>query len=273
MQDTYNNIKTLPVVMTIAGSDSGGGAGIQADLKTIATIGGYGTSVITVITAQNTLKVSGIYPIPTNFIRKQFNAIITDFNVSAIKTGMLTDIETIKCVATLIKKSGIKNYVLDPVMVATSGSKLVTEDIVDAIKKKLIPLAKIITPNIPEAEVLLNKKLKTINDMEVFAFELLKLGSEAVLLKGGHLKEDTIIDVFVAKNFQPHKIYKKEKIITKNTHGTGCNLSSALATYLTQNYGWEKTIELAEKYIHNSIYISSNYKIGNGNGPLLQWMP
>ncbi len=266
----HNNMKTLPVIMTIAGSDSGAGAGIQADLKTIAAIGGYGTSVITALTAQNTLKVSGIFPIPTNFIKKQFNAIVSDFNVAAIKTGMLANKETIECVATLIKKSGIKNYVLDPVMVATSGSKLVTENVVDIIKKKLIPLAKVITPNIPEAEILLNRKLHSIDDMRQFAFDLLKLGSESVFLKGGHLEEDTIIDIFVSNSFNSYIVYEKRKIETQNTHGTGCNLSTALAVYLTQDYDWKKTIELVEDYIHNCIDLSSRYKIGKGNGPLLQ---
>lgn len=271
MQNIDNNIKKLPVVMTIAGSDSGAGAGIQADLKTITTIGGYGTTVITAITAQNTIKVSGIYPIPTNFIRKQFNSIIADFSVATIKTGMLTNTETIKCVAGLIKKSGIKNYVLDPVMIATSGSKLVTEDIVETIKKYLIPLARVITPNIPEAEVLLGKKLRSINDMGKFAVELLRFGSEAVLLKGGHLEENTIIDVFAAKSFSSFVVFEKEKIKTQNTHGTGCNLASALATYLAQDYKLEKAIKLSIKYIHNSIDISRKFKIGNGNGPLLQY--
>ena len=260
--------KYTPIIMTLAGSDSGAGAGIQADIKTISALGGYGTNVITALTAQNTLKVDAIFPVPIEFIKKQFYSITADFNVNAIKTGMLIDANTINCVAELIKESNIKNYVLDPVMVATSGDKLVIDNTIDTIITKLIPLAKVITPNIPEAELLLNKKINSMEEMEFAAIELLKLGSNSVLLKGGHLQESKIIDVFVSKELDAPIIFHKNKIKTINTHGTGCTMSAAIATLLTQKYDWHTTINLVEEYMNKVIMGSSSLSIGKGNGPL-----
>jgi hydroxymethylpyrimidine/phosphomethylpyrimidine kinase len=266
----------MPITMTIAGSDSGAGAGIQADLKTISALKGYGVSVITALTAQNTLGVDGIFPIPIDFIEKQFRSIINDFDVSAIKTGMLQDNSVINCIANLIKQSKIKNYVLDPVMVATSGDKLITDNTIDALTNKLFPLATIITPNILEAELLLNKKINSIENMKQCSVELLELGCEAVLLKGGHFNSvddeidcsAKIFDVFVSKEFSTPVIYNKPKIITKNLHGTGCTLSAALATFLSQGYSIYDAFIQSEQYISKAIEAAKSLKIGNGNGPL-----
>ena len=260
--------KNIPIIMTIGGSDCSAGAGIQADIKTITAIGGYATSVITALTAQNTKEVNAIYPVPENFIEKQFYSIASDFKINGIKTGMLYNNDTINCVAKLIKKSNIKNYVLDTVIVASSGKKLVTENTIDDIITKLFPLAKVITPNIPEAEMLLNKKLNSMKEMEIFAYELLKLGPESVLLKGGHLKTKKIIDVFVSKKLDNPIIFSKNKIKTTNTHGTGCTLSAALVTLMSQNYDYHKTIDLLEDYMNKIIKGSINSFICKDNGPL-----
>jgi len=231
-----------PVVMTIAGSDSGAGAGIQADLKTISALDGYGTTVITALTAQNTMGVDGIFAVPIDFIEKQFLSITTDFDVNAVKTGMLHNNEVVNCVANLFISSKIDYLVVDPVMIATSGDKLITEETIDCLIKKLFPLATIITPNLKEAELILNIKINSIDEMINASKYLLEFGSEAVLLKGGHFNETNdntkkIYDIFYSKKNVSPLVYTKPKINTKNLHGTGCTLSAALATFLSKEIG------------------------------------
>ena len=271
--------KILPTVMTIAGSDSGAGAGIQADLKTISALGSslgiYGTTVITAITAQNTCGVSGIHSVPTVMIEQQFEAIVSDFKIQAIKTGMLQSVEIIDTVANCISESSIKNFVLDPVMVATSGDKLVFENTVQALTSKLFPLAKIITPNIPEAALLLNRGINTLEEMQQAAKDLLDFKSFAVLLKGGHLQLENsdqnnqkIFDILVTVEQTEPIIFENPRIITNNVHGTGCTLSAAIATFLAKEQNLETAIKNSENYIHKAILAGKKLKVGNGNGPL-----
>ena len=273
--DKINTSKIdIPIIMTIAGSDSGAGAGIQADLKTISALEGYGTTVITAITAQNTCGVSGIHPIPLSMIDQQFFALTSDFNVKAIKTGMLQGVDVIATVAKCISESKIKNFVLDPVMIATSGDKLVFEDTVLALISKLFPLAKIITPNLYEAEILLNRKINTLDEMQKAAFDLLKFNSFAVLLKGGHLQfdatvgEQKIFDILVTAEKTSPIIFENDRIKTNNTHGTGCSLSAAIATFLAKEQNLETAIKNSEDYIHKAILAGAELKLGKGNGPL-----
>jgi hydroxymethylpyrimidine/phosphomethylpyrimidine kinase len=263
-----------PIIMTIAGSDSGAGAGIQADLKTISATGGYGTSVITAITAQNTCGVSGIHSLPLEIIEKQFNAIISDFEVKSLKTGMLQNTEVINLIAELIKKNHLQNFVLDPVMVATSGDKLILEDTIQILTKNLFPLAKIITPNLDEAEIILNLKIKSIDEMKKAAMKLLDFGSEAVLLKGGHLNlEDAnlnkkVYDILAISGQNSPILLTSDRIETKNTHGTGCTLSAAIATFLGLENDIENAVFHAKHYINYAILAGKNLKLGKGNGPL-----
>ena len=267
-------ITNIPTVMTIAGSDSGAGAGIQADLKTISALGAYGTSVITAITAQNTCGVMGIHSIPLEMIEQQFLALTSDFNVASIKTGMLQGIDVIDMVSKCIVASKVENFVLDPVMIATSGDKLVFEDTVQALISKLFPLAKVITPNICEAEILLGRKITNFEEMKKAAFDLLSFNSHSVLLKGGHLQFDSaeknqkIFDILVVREQTFPIIFENERISTNNIHGTGCSLSAAIATFLAKGQNLATAIKNSEDYIHKAIIAGAGLKLGKGNGPL-----
>lgn len=265
--------KNINTIMSIAGSDSGGGAGIQADLKTIAALGGYGTTVITALTAQNTLGVDGVLPVSPDFIESQFNAIAADFDVRAVKTGMLPNRDVVCCVAELLKRSNINHFVLDPVMVSTSGAALSTEGVLSALLFSLIPQATILTPNIYEAEALLGRSISTLEGATEAAIDLLSYGSEAVIIKGGHLElgnPGEIIDVFISKgrgNGKPVH-YIKPKIITENLHGTGCTLSAALATLLAAGLSPLEAFYEAQVYISGAIAAGANLQLGKGHGPL-----
>lgn len=260
--------KKYTTVLTIAGSDPSGGAGIQADLKTFATLGCYGMSVITALTAQNTQGVTGVHPIPAKFIAEQLDAIFVDIKVHAIKIGMLHNAEVIKTVANKIESINIP-IVLDPVMVAKSGHTLLKNSAIKSLQKNLFPLATIITPNIPEAQVLLQQKIKTQNEMQHAARALCKNGLKAVLIKGGHLKntkEST--DCLYIKATDNFHWLKKERIKTKNTHGTGCTLSSAIASFLALGYDLTEAVSRAKKYLSQAILAGSEYKQGKGHGPV-----
>jgi hydroxymethylpyrimidine/phosphomethylpyrimidine kinase len=257
------------VCLSVAGSDSGAGAGIQADLKTMSALGTYGTSVIVALTAQNTLGVDAVLVVPPDFIEKQFTSVVSDFEVKAMKTGMLPNVETIKVVADCIRSANIKNYVLDPVMVATSGDNLALEETAAAIVKYLFPLAAIITPNIPEAETLLNRKISNENEMIRAANDLCDIGANAVLLKGGHLQDmNEIADVFLSKNDLNPILHRKRYVQTQNTHGTGCTLSSAVASFLADGEILPAAVAKAEEYMEEVISQSSAIKVGHGHGPL-----
>jgi len=253
--------KKIPKALTIAGSDSGGGAGIQADLKTFASLGVHGSSVITAVTAQNSKEVSAVHNVPLDIIEKQINAIFDDIGADAVKIGMLSNSEIIKTVSNLLKKYKIKNIVLDPVMVAASGAKLLEDDAIETLKKELIPIALIVTPNIPETEILVGRKIENKEDMKKAAKEILNLGCKAVLMKGGHLSldENKVIDIFYNGSFLEIKNNK----ISKEGHGTGCTLSSAIAAYIAKGFDLKESVEKAVSYVHKAL--EKGYKVGSKN--------
>ena len=255
-------------VLTVAGSDSGGGAGIQADLKTISANGCYGMTVITALTAQNTVGVTAIHPVPTHFVEQQMEAVLTDIGTDAVKIGMLFSPELIKCVADQLRSFNIKNIVLDPVMVATSGDKLLLDDAIEALKEQLLPLADIITPNLPEAEVLLGREIKSPADLEQAAEELAGLGCSNILIKGGHLQDEESDDLLYLGDEKRSVVLPGRRIVTNNTHGTGCTLSSAIASYLARGKEIEEAVRLAKEYITGAIIAGADYQIGHGHGPV-----
>jgi len=254
----------IPKALTIAGSDSSAGAGIQADLKTFAALKVYGMSVITAITAQNTLGVTEIHDVPPRIVKAQIESVIEDIGVDAVKTGMLYSNEIIKVVAEEAEKYKFK-MVVDPVMVAKSGAPLLKKDSIEVLIKKLIPLATVITPNAKEAEVLLNREIKDLNDAKEAAKQIAELGAEAVVVKGGHLKtENKVYDILYYKG--DFKIFESERIQTKNTHGTGCIFASAITAFLAKNKNVEEAVEKAKEFVLNAIQFSFN--IGKGVGPV-----
>ncbi len=257
-----------PIALTIAGSDSGGGAGIQADLKTFSALGVYGASVITVLTAQNTRGVDAIFEISADFIKQQIDTVVSDLNVDAVKLGMLYRPAIIEEVAQSLQRHNIGHLVLDPVMVAKSGDPLLQDEAVDTLKSVLIPMASIITPNIPEAARLLRRKPENVaTNMQNAAERLLSLGCGAVLLKGGHhTTESASIDVF-------HDGNKAVKLTgaryrTRNTHGTGCTLASAVCAFLAKKNGLNQSVKLAKQYISSAINAADTLNIGTGQGPV-----
>ncbi|EYE88728.1 phosphomethylpyrimidine kinase [Fervidicella metallireducens AeB] len=250
-------------VLTIAGSDSCGGAGIQADLKTFSAHGVFGMSVITAVTAQNTQGVFGVQDISGEIISKQIQVIFEDIMVSAVKIGMVSQIETINAIADELIKYKAENIVLDPVMVSKSGFHLLKKDAKEALINRLLPLAKIITPNIPEAEVIANMKIRDISDMEKAAEIISGMGPRNVLIKGGHLEIDAIDVLYDGKNM---KHFETERIQTNNTHGTGCTLSSAIASNLALGYTIYDAVKLAKEYI--TVAIRHSFPIGKGVGPV-----
>lgn len=255
-------------VLTIAGSDSGGGAGIQADLKTISAIGCYGLSVITALTAQNTLSVTGIHPVPAAFAAQQIDAVLSDIGADAVKIGMLYSVELIKVVAGALKKHGARRVVLDPVMVAQSGDKLLQNDAIEAIKSELMPLADVVTPNLPEASVLCGRRLIKWNDIKRAAETLAHQGSRSILIKGGHGDGKKSTDLlFVAKEKRFVRL-TADRIETRNTHGTGCTLSSAIASYMAKGSDIEEAVQKAKTYMNQAITAGAGYKLGHGHGPV-----
>ena len=255
-------------VLTIAGSDSGGGAGIQADLKTFAAIGCYGMSVITALTAQNTRGVTAIHAVPPPFAVEQMTAVFTDIGADAVKIGMLYSAELIKAVAETLTKYSARNIVLDPVMVAQSGDKLLQDDAIQAIKDHLMPVADVVTPNLPEAEVLLGQKIASFEDMQRAARSLAQFGSRSVLIKGGHLEESQSTDLLYLTEEDRFVILEAERVDSRNNHGTGCTLSSAIAAYISRGSQIEDAVRKAKTYIQNAIRAGAAYKIGHGHGPV-----
>lgn len=262
------NKKRYTRVLTIAGSDSGGGAGIQADLKTISANGCYGMSVITALTAQNTLGVSAIHPVPVEFVRQQLEAVLEDIGTDGIKIGMLFSPELITEVGKQLRKFKATNTVLDPVMVAQSGDDLLENEAVEALKHELIPHADIITPNLPEASVLLGRQITTLDELEHAAVDLCGLGCANVLLKGGHLEGDICDDLLYLGDEGRTITFSGRRIPTRNNHGTGCTLSSAIATYLALGKTVEQAVAAAKGYITGAIESGAQYTIGKGHGPV-----
>ena len=257
-------MKIKSKILIIAGSDSSGGAGIQADTKTVTALGGYAMTAITAVTAQNTKGVNSVIPIKPKDIEKQILFTCKDIKPSGIKIGMLHSSEVIKTVAHAIKKLHVTKIVLDPVMVAKGGARLINQSAIKTLKKKLLKKAYLVTPNIPEAEVLTNTKIKNLDDMINAANILLKFGVKNVLLKGGHRKSKYMEDVLLNK--KEVKIFKNIKIYTRNTHGTGCTLSSAITTFLSCGKPLKKSCELGIKYVNQAIGSNPNY--GKGHGPI-----
>ena len=259
---------TTPIVLTIAGSDSGGGAGIQADIKAISATGSYACSAITAITAQNTLGVSAILPIPLEHVEAQLDAVFSDIKVSAVKIGMLADADIIQVVAAKIRQYQPQHLVLDPVMVATSGDPLLEQSAISTLKSELLSLADIITPNLPEAALLIDQPIpRNEAEMMEMVSGLRQLNAGAVLLKGGHLSDSAdSVDLLITKDDVVRLSAKR--IPTQNTHGTGCTLSSAIASYLAQGHSLNEAVSAAKDYLSQAIAQADTLNIGQGHGPV-----
>ena len=255
----------IPRVITIAGSDSGGGAGIQADLKTFGANGVYGTSAITAITAQNTVGVQAILGVPLDVIEAQIDSVFTDIGTDAVKIGMLGNPEVVNLISKLLSQIDKVPIVLDPVMIAKSGDQLISDDSISNLKNNLIPLCSILTPNIPEAEVLSGIKISNRDDMIAASSNILKLGPKYLLLKGGHLTGDPVDILFEQEKGMILELPQK-RIHTKNTHGTGCTFSSAIAAELAKDVDMKNSVINSQKYVYSAI--KSSVEIGKGHGPL-----
>ena len=251
-------------VLIVAGSDSGGGAGIQADIKTVTALGGFAATAITALTAQNTQGVHGVYGVDPDFIRQQIQVVLEDIAINAVKTGMLHEKPVIAVVAELLAKRPRLPVVVDPVMVAQSGDTLLAEDAVADVKAKLLPLAAVLTPNVPEAEKLLGREIPDVDAMRDAAVELADMGPQAVLLKGGHLAGDSVTDVLAARGGV--HVFTDPRIETRHTHGTGCTLASAIATGLAQDLSVGESVARARRYLRRAL--ATARLIGKGQGPV-----
>jgi hydroxymethylpyrimidine/phosphomethylpyrimidine kinase len=261
-------VKHYHTVLSIAGSDSGGGAGIQADLKSVSACGCYGMTAITAITAQNTLGVNAIHPVPISILEAQIRAVLDDIGADAVKIGMLHSSEVIRCVAHLLVEYNVANVVLDPVMVATSGDRLIKDDAVLAMQEMLFPHVNVITPNIPEAEILLGTPISRTDNVEAAAVKLGEKFSLSVLAKGGHLPGGKLSDVLYDHEEGSLTFFNNSKIATDNTHGTGCTLSSAVAAFLARGLSLHDASEQAISYVARAIRAGATFKTGNGHGPV-----
>ena len=250
-------------VLTIAGSDSGGGAGIQADLKTFAALGVYGTSAITAITAQNTVGVTRVLALSSSLVAAQIDAVVEDIGLHAVKTGMLANASIIAAVANKVEQHRLKNLVVDPVMVATSGDLLIKKNAVATLRSRLIPLATVVTPNLPEAEELTRMELRAPRDIEEAARRIVKMGAKTVVIKGGHRKGPAVDLFYDGKQF---RALNAPRIRTKNTHGTGCTFSAAIAAYLARGESLERAVGRAKQYI--TAAIRAGFAVGAGHSPV-----
>ena len=257
-------MKIKSKILIIAGSDSSGGAGIQADIKTATSLGVYSMTAVTAVTVQNTKGVKSVIPVPPNEIYNQIIHTIKDIRPNAIKIGMLHSTKVIDKVLKSLNEMKVKKIILDPVMIAKGGSKLITNSAVKLMKKKLLNKVSLITPNIPEAEILTGIKIKNQNDMILAANEFIKLGVPNVLIKGGHLKSKKVHDIFVNK--KEIKVFSNRRFNTKNTHGTGCTLSTAITSFFSCGKTLKRSCELGIKYVNSAVF--TNPKIGKGHGPI-----
>lgn len=255
-------------VLTIAGSDSGGGAGIQADIKAVSATGGYAASAVTAVTVQNTVGVIDVFPVPPEIVAAQIDAVLSDIGADAVKIGMLHSSEVIEAISTKLSEFGITDIVLDPVMVSTSGHRLIEESAVGTLESLLIPMARVITPNIPEAEILAGRKISGEKDLPVVARELSLGGKVSVLMKAGHLDGSEVVDYFYNAEEDHIMELRSRRIDTPNTHGTGCTLSSAFASYLAQGFSLDDAARAAKDYIARALESGSRYSIGHGHGPV-----
>lgn len=258
-------MKTYPVVLTIAGSDSSGGAGIQADLKTMSAIGVFGTSAITAITAQNTCEVRAIQGIDPNIVRGQIEAVLDDLPCHTVKLGMLYSRRTIEAIADCLSHYRLDHIILDPVMVSTSGCRLIEEEAIEAVKSLLLPRATLVTPNIPETEILSGVPVSHENDMERAASRLFEIGCRAVLIKGGHFEGAESGDLLFTPHSAPVR-YASPRVATRNTHGTGCTFSSAIASYLALGEDLPTAIAQAKTYLTRALQAGADVSIGHGHG-------
>ncbi len=254
--------------LTIAGSDSGGGAGIQADLKTFSALGCYGMSVITAITAQNTVAVTDIHSVPIECIASQIDAVLSDIGADAVKIGMLQSSQVISCVADRLRYYSCDNIVLDPVMVATSGDRLLRDDAVKTLMSSLLPLAAVVTPNLPEASILLGHEVTLRDQMGDACRELGRLGCRSVFLKGGHLAGDTCVDMLFESRTGTLLELESERIDTINSHGTGCTVSSAIAVYLARGFALADAVKRAKEYVSQALKAGTAVTVGHGHGPV-----
>lgn len=265
----FYRMKHYTTVLTIAGSDSGGGAGIQADIKTISALGCYATTAITAITVQNTVGVEAVHPVPVDFVKGQIEAVLSDIGADAVKIGMLQSAEIVQAVAEKLRKYKVGNIVLDPVMVSTSGHRLIEEEAIDTLRRELIPLARVITPNIPEAEILLGgEEIRSQASLPEMAQRLSASYGVSVLLKAGHLSEDELTDILYDKETDKLLRLTSKRIRTRNTHGTGCTMSSALAASLAKGETLQQAASSAKTFISNAIIAGADYEIGHGHGPV-----
>jgi hydroxymethylpyrimidine/phosphomethylpyrimidine kinase len=250
--------------MTIAGSDSGGGAGIQADLKTFAALGVYGTSAITAVTAQNTRRVAAVHELPAEMVAAQIDAIVTDIGADAVKTGMLSSSAIILIVADKIREHRLNKLVVDPVMVAKSGDRLLREEALQALRQELLPLAMVVTPNLPEAQVLTGRTIETLADARQAAKDIAHgMGARAVVVKGGHLSGPAVDTLYDGQEFRQ---FSAQRIETRSTHGTGCTFASAIAAYLARGYSPSQAVAGAKRYV--TWAMRRAFPIGGGHGPL-----
>lgn len=259
-------MKSYKRILSIAGSDSGGGAGIQADIKAISACGGYTATAITAVTIQNTVGVKGVHIVPAEVVEAQVEAVLEDVGADAVKLGMLPTAGIIEAVARQLKRFRVRNIVLDPVMISTSGHRLIDPQAVEAIRRLLFPMATLITPNVPEAEYITGLKIGSEADFPAAADTLRSQQAQAVLLKAGHLEERKVSDHLYTP--QGTYTYRYDRIDTPNTHGTGCTLSSAIATYLALGNPLNEAVGLAEDYIHKAILNGAEYSLGHGHGPV-----
>lgn len=256
-----------PRVLSIAGSDSSGGAGIQADLKTIAALGCYGMTAITALTAQNTLGVRSIHSVPLQMLADQIDAVVEDIGVDAVKIGMLHSADTVRAVAAAIDRHALPRIVLDPVMIATSGAVLIDKEAIAVLVRELFPKAAVVTPNLDEAALLVGQQLRSESDMESAARQMLEMGAPAVLVKGGHLAGDTVSDLLMGSDRKACWMFAP-RIQSPNTHGTGCTLSSAIAAHLALGWTLPEAVRLARDYVRGALEAGAGIRTGAGSGPL-----
>ncbi len=260
--------KTYKRALTIAGSDPSGGAGVQADLKTFSACGCYGMSAIVAVVDENTVGVTGVHPVPVEFVTGQIRSVMDDIGADAVKIGMLHSSELIRGVRDTLAQYAVRNVVLDPVMVATSGDKLLQDEAIDTLQQELIPAVRVITPNIPEAEILLGRRIERQEELPELARELSCGGRVSVLLKAGHLSDEELVDVFYNAEEDATVLLRSARLATRNTHGTGCTLSSAVAAFLAHGLPLTEAVTRAKGYIDAAIRAGADYEIGRGHGPV-----
>lgn len=263
-----------PIALTIAGSDSSGGAGVQADIKTMSALGCYAASAITAVTVQNTMGVTAVHAVPPEVVAGQIKAVMDDINPTAVKVGMVNDTDTIHAIAHTIKPylmehgGGLRHLVVDPVMVATSGSRLMRDDALQCFCRELLPLATLLTPNVMEAEVLANMRLTSDDEMDKAALRILNLGCRALLIKGGHIEGEKKDRLYLSSQPDSPQFFVAENIATRNTHGTGCTLSSAITAWLAQGEEMTAAIGKAKHYLTAALRAGAGVEIGQGHGPV-----